>query len=257
MNLTNNNNNINSHDILIRQKYAYLMDFNRMRQNNYHSILINSNVQPYFEKLEEHLIGYIEKSSYVVGCVAWLTNQNIIEALENIKGAKIIINKEEYLNPKMEKGQQFFYRCLRGRYNDIPDMFESICKCCSKNMLQCQNFCKIFGNINTEYISTNIQSETDTHNKGNKKGAILTCGIVNNHSKMHHKFLIFFNDDIIPTGLWTGSYNLSKTSNFSLENALYITDIDVIREYIKEFLAIYPFSESYNWTSGLLCKSIK
>lgn len=224
---------------------SYIMDFNRMRINNYHNKLFKSCIQPYFEKIEEHLIEYINKSTYVIGCVAWLTNNNIIEALENIKGVKIIINKEEYLNSNMEIGQKFFYKCLRGKYNSIPDMFNIDCLCCKKNMFNCNNFKTIFGN------------QLGINNDNDRSGAILTCGIVNNFSKMHHKFLIFFDDKIEPFGVWTGSYNLSKTSNFSLENALYITDKEVIMEYIKEFLIIHPFSESYNWKSGVLCTSIE
>jgi hypothetical protein len=250
---SSNKNKGNKENIYMvqQQKNTYLMDFNRMRSNNYHLKLPKSYIQPYFEKLEEHLISYIEKSAYVIGCVAWLTNSNIIETLENILGSKIIINKEEYLNSDMEIGQKFFYQCLRGKYNEIPDMFNSKCKCCAKIMYKCSNFCKIFGNIKNNNNNCSLNDTVD-----NKIGSILTCGIVNNYSKMHHKFLIFFNDKIEPTGVWTGSYNLSKTSNFSLENALYITDQDVIMEYIKEFLAIYPFSESHNWKSGVLCKSI-
>ena len=216
------------------------MDFNRMRTNNYHSPLPNNSVQPFFDRLEERLVNYIENSSYVVGCVAWLTNRNIIDALKDVKGVKIIINKEEYLSSKMQIGQKFFYKCLRGKYHDMSDMFGThSCGCCSKNMLQCANFNKVF---NTVLM--------------NREGGILTCGIVNNFSKMHHKFLIFFNDKIEPTGVWTGSYNLSKNSNMSLENALYITDKEVIMEYIREFMVIYPYSESCNWKSGVLAAPI-
>ena len=231
---------------------SYVMDFNRMRENNYHCKLVKNSIQPYFEKLEEHLIGYIEKSPYVIGCVAWLTNKNIIEALENIKGVKIIINKEEYLNSNMKIGRKFYYKCLRGRYNEVTDLFNINCECCKKFVRDCPNFNKIFSPIFIDKkLSENLSDDIE------KNGAIITCGIVNNFSKMHHKFLIFFNNKFEPTGVWTGSYNLSKTGNFSLENALYITDIDVMMEYIKEFFAIYPFSESYNWKSGVLCTSIK
>lgn len=223
---------------------SHHMNFNKMRTTNSHTQLTNNCVQPFFENLEEHLVEYIEKSSYIIGCVAWLTNPNIIEALENSKGVKIIINKEEYLNSSMEIGKKFFYKCLRGKYNEIPDMFVDKCICCTKQIDQCVNFTNIFGN---KILAENISI---------KSGAILTCGIVNNFSKMHHKFLIFFDENINPLGVWTGSYNLSKTSNFSLENALYITDKSVIMEYVKEFLAIYPFSESYDWKSGVLCAPI-
>ena len=220
------------------KKNSYTTDFNLMRDENCHHKLINNSIQPYFDNLEKHLVEYIEKSTYVIGCVAWLTNRNIIEALENICGAKIIINKEEFLSSKMVTGKKFYYKCLRGRYNDIPDMFASECLCCSKSIMNCDYFKKIFGTIN------NLDK--------NKDGSILTCGIVNNFSKMHHKFLIFFDSKMNPTGLWTGSYNLSSTSNFSLENALYITNKDIINEYIKEFIAIYSYSEPYNWESGVL-----
>lgn len=224
------------------KKNSYVTNFNLnvVRAENCHYRLLNNKVQPFFDNLEQHLVGYIEKSSYVIGCVAWLTNRNIIETLENIAGSKIIINKEEYLSSKMLSGKKYYYKCLRGRYDDIPDMFGTNCLCCSKAMTDCDNFKKKIGG--------------DIGRTRKNEGAILTCGIVNNFSKMHHKFLIFIDDKLNPTGLWTGSYNLSNTSNFSLENALYITDADTINEYIKEFMAIYVYSEPYNWESGLLSK---
>lgn len=213
------------------------LNFNKMR-NNHFQFDVGSNIKPYFDDLEKCLIKYISESTYVVGCVAWLTNKNIIEALDNLSGAKIIVNKEEYLNNNMQAGKKFFYQCLRGKYNDIPDMFDINCSCCSKSTDLCDNFKKNFGDLNK------------------KAGAILTCGIVNNLSKMHHKFLIFLNKKFEPTGVWTGSYNLSQNSNFSLENALYITDPNVVMAYLTEFKSIYRFSEPYNWDSGLLYASI-
>lgn len=213
------------------------LNFNRMRKKNI-SIEENSKIKVYFDDLEKHLIDYISKSSYVMGCVAWLTNRNIIDALDNTKGTKIIVNKEEFLSTKMKEGQKFFYKCLRGKYNDIPDIFESQCSCCLKKIKLCANFTKTFGTINQ------------------KNGAILTCGIVNNLSKMHHKFLIFLDDNLSTVGVWTGSYNLSKNSNNSLENALYITEPDIIMAYVNEFLSIYSFSEPFDWYSGLLCDDL-
>lgn len=227
--------------------YFQNMNFNLMRKENTHDIITSGSIYPYFDRLEEHLIAYIEKSSYVIGCVAWLTNNNIINALEDKKGIKIIINKEEYISSKMESGQKFYYKCLRGKYNDLPDLFQTNCSCCQNQMMKCPKFIDLLGQI---------FDHENTNNNLCKNGAILTCGIVNNLSKMHHKFLIFFDDTMCPMGVWTGSYNLSKTSNFSLENALYITDPKIITEYIKEFIAIFSYSEPYNWNSGSLCASI-
>lgn len=188
----------------------------------------------YFDNIENELIKHIKKSKYIIGCVAWLTNKNIIKALKNIDGIKIIVNKEEYLNSDMINKQSYFYKSLRYDYNKLPDLFESMCSCCSKKISECDNFNDIF---NIDYGQT---------------GAILTCGVVNNHSKMHHKFLIFMDEKYNLEGVWTGSYNLSSNSNLSLENAIYIKDKKIINAYKKEFETIYNYSESYNWKSGIL-----
>jgi phosphatidylserine/phosphatidylglycerophosphate/cardiolipin synthase-like enzyme len=227
-----------------KQKYMHIIDFNQMRKANHHTEISNNIIQPYFENLEEKLIILIKKSSYVIGCAAWLTNKNIIEALENTKGVKIIVNKEEYLSSKMIIGQRIFYKCLRENYNKMHDFFAITCGCCNVTIHSCKNFKKNFSN----------DFDCDVNNKS---GAILTCGIVNNYSKMHHKFLVFINDKMEPSGVWTGSYNFSANSNFSLENALYITDHRVITEYIQEFAAIYPFSEICDWEYGILSLPLK
>lgn len=223
---------------------SYITNLNEIRSSDSHNILTNNPIIPYFENLEQHLIKYIENATYIIGCSAWLTNRNIIEALSSTKGVKLIINKEEYLNSDMEIGKKFHYKCLRGKYNEIPDLFDTKCSHCNKLIYGCQNFIDQIGNF------------ADTNTNTDKKGAILTCGIVNSRTKMHHKFLIFFDDSIKPIGVWTGSYNTSNLSNFSLENALYITDERVIAEYTKEFAIIYKFSEEYNWNKGILCEPL-
>ena len=217
-------------------KNPYLIDFNHMRNNT--TKKLSGNIQPYFSKIEDELIAHIAKATYVIGCVAWLTNNNIIDQLEKLKGVKIIVSKEEFISSKMQISKRYYYRNLRNSYDKLPDLFESVCHCCKKNMVNCPFFIKKIGKVD------NI-----------KNGGILTCGIVNNYSKMHHKFLIFF-DKFEPIGVWTGSYNLSNTSNYSLENALYITDSDVINAYLTEFWTVYEYAENYDWESGRLSKPI-
>ena len=88
--------------------------------------------------------------------------------MENIKGVKIIINKEEYLNSNMKIGQKFFYKCLRGKYNEIPDLFNNNCDCCKKIIHECPNFNKIFYPIFEQPVKNNLENEPE------KNGAILT-----------------------------------------------------------------------------------
>ncbi|AKI80115.1 putative phospholipase D/nuclease [Acanthamoeba polyphaga mimivirus] len=224
------------------QNFYKYINLNKIKSSNYHSEISDNSIRPYFENLEQHLVEYINKATYVIGCIAWLTNDNIISSLQQKKGIKIIVNKEEFLNPNMEIAKKNYYCTLRSKYQSLPNMFTSKCYCCNDSITNCKKFNKIFGSIS--------MSE-------NNNSAVLTCGIVNSLPKMHHKFLIFFDENLDPVGVWTGSYNLSKTSNFSLENALYITSQIVIAEYIKEFLAVYKHSENFNWKSGTLYGKLK
>jgi hypothetical protein len=203
-----------------------------------------SDVHSYFHDLEKKVLVLIEESTYVIGCVAWLTNDSILDALAKKKGVKIVVNKEEYLRPDTRVGKRDFYRKLRMKYNELDDLFKTDCVSCSKPFISCEHFVKIFPNIKTEDLI-------------GRDGAVLSCGIVNNFSKMHHKFLLFFGENFEPKGVWTGSFNLSNNSNYCLENALYVTNPIVFKEYLLEFEIIYSFSECYKWESGLLCKMIE
>lgn len=200
---------------------GYSDNLNDIRKDGDH----DSSLNVHFDLLEEKLVQHISRSKYVIGCVAWLTNSNIIDALKKISGVKIIINKEEYLSSKMDKSKMPFYKELRKKYDSIP-VLPSGAKLCG------EYFLPFF-----------------------LEGAILTFGIVNVCPKMHHKFLVFFDENYNATGVWSGSYNLSENSNNSIENALYITDSHIITEYIKEFICIYKRSEEYDWKCGYLKKS--
>jgi phosphatidylserine/phosphatidylglycerophosphate/cardiolipin synthase-like enzyme len=202
-------------------------NLNGIRSGFNHQIFKDNIVQPHFENIESVVIEYINSASYVIGCIAWLTNMNVIDALTRLKGVKIIVNKEEYLHPDMNGGQKYWHSKLRHKYNSIPDLFAA------------------HPEIDSKFTTfTKITNRND--------GAIMTCGVINCYSKLHHKFMVFFNEEMNPIGIWTGSYNFSDNSNYSLENGVYITDKITIDEYIKEFFIIYNSSEPYIWKSGLL-----
>lgn len=210
-----------------------MINFNNIRSKKTTQIdKLNSTVIPYFNNLEQEVINYIDRSTYVIGCVAWLTNPNILSALEKKSGVKIIINKEEYLSSKMSLSKKPYYKNITNKYREISSLHDVISTC---------------RNIFPDEIVNEINLEK-------RDAGILTCGIVNNFSKMHHKFLVFFDADWSIIGTWTGSYNMSITSNYSLENAIFISDKTVAKEYINEFVTVYMCSEHYDWKSGNLNK---
>lgn len=56
------------------------------------------NVTVFFDDLESALINEIGNATAVFGCVAWLTNENILKALA-ARSCSIIVEKEIYLRP--------------------------------------------------------------------------------------------------------------------------------------------------------------
>lgn len=52
-----------------------------------------------------------------------------------------------------------------------------------------------------------------------------------------------------PQRVWTGSFNFTTTSCFSLENAVVIRNNDIAKAYFKEFCLILTLSEPLDWAS--------
>lgn len=72
---------------------------NKSQQQKDHSTK-TSKIECYFKNIEETLIEKILEADVVLGCVAWLTNENIMKALQKVKGGvNIIVQKETFIRP--------------------------------------------------------------------------------------------------------------------------------------------------------------
>ena len=194
----------------------------------------------YFKHLEAHLIEHIRESQVVMGCVAWLTSESIIEALSS-KDTAIVVQKEDFLRPDLEarggwpQRLRELYRTLKcdlDRYA-FPGLISNLSVC---------------GDPSIEPIRC-----VGNHNK-DKAAAF---------PRSHHKFVVFGKivrvaptperayavTHVVPYAVWTGSYNFTKNAGSSFENAVYIDDLSVVRAYVKEFSQVFALSESLDWTS--------
>ncbi len=209
------------------------MNFNDLRRAN-HNIDSNGKTSVFFNNLEEILINKIRKAEYIIGCVSWLTNSNIINELEKKKGVKIIIQKERFLKRDYNYFICFnkFYIDLRKGYKSLPNLFN--------NFPNTLNFDKetSLGQICSKKLSDDDEFD-----------AIRCFGFSNKKNKplMHHKFLVFLDKDMIPYAVWTGSYNMTKNATKSLDNAIYSKDINIVNAYIEEFEQFLFLSEKLNW----------
>ena len=66
--------------------------------------------------------------------------------------------------------------------------------------------------------------------------------------RMHHKFMLFCNEKSIPYKVWTGSFNFTQNGTRSLENAVVISEPEIVAAYWQEWAYVYAMSENLNWT---------
>ena len=192
----------------------------------------------YFRNIERHLLRYIEEANVVLGCVAWLTSEPILEALATKDYISIIVQKEDFSRPDMDAGNKNSWKkWLQEKYMSLQS---SLNRFMFDNLLRHVSYCtdpsieaiRCVGNYNRD-----------------KKPAF---------PRMHNKFLIFariveVDDDswgrVIPYGVWTGSFNLTKNATYSFENAIYTTDSEIVRAYYNEYGQIASMSEPLDWES--------
>lgn len=192
------------------------------------------NVDVFFKNIKKHLCRYISSYELVVGCVAWLTDVDILNSLAKTD-ASIIVQKEDFLRPD---SCQINKNCLYELYSKIDSRCER------------WNF-------------TNTILPKLTYAGDPCLGGIRCVGNYNReknpaHPRMHHKFLVFCRREehkqsgslaIIPEAVWTGSFNFTNNSGNSLENAIVIHDSLVAQAYLKEFAQVAAISEPLNWES--------
>jgi len=187
--------------------------------------IIADNVHIYFLNLESTLIEHINKADAIIGCVAWLTNIQILESLKHVKnGISIIVQKEEFLRSKSN---------ITNTYNEIKGL--DLCF-------------KYDSDIDDMYIDT-------------KTNAIRCMGNYNENKdpafpRMHNKFLVFgkintpngnFGKEFVPYAVWTGSFNLTYNGSKSMENSVYIQDSIVANAYTNMWKQIFTLSETLCW----------
>lgn len=193
------------------------------------SVIAQGHAEVYFKNLEQHLIDHIENADIVVGCVAWLTSVPILQALARKKGVSVVVQKEDFLRPDVgvlstwKYDLQDLYKALppMSRY-DFDNVIGALCYCgdCTLDAVRCVG-----------------------HNNRERKAAA---------PRAHHKFVVFAmmrEGSIAPYAVWTGSFNFTRNANNSFENAVVLTDPEIVQAYYHEHAQIVALSEGLDWDS--------
>lgn len=203
----------------------------------------------FFRDLKPRLLKLIGMADFAVGCVAWLTEASILEALGQLRGAALVVQKEDFLRPSAEPDDEWRFR-LRSQYERITPLERAW----------------------FPYLLADMKPvaplEPYAHKLGVRCMGSFNSGRLSAFPRMHHKFLVFFRYETtanaspmfspppdgerraIPICVWTGSFNLTDNAQRSLENAVVIYEPDVVDAFLAEFVQLAALSEPLDWTDN-------
>jgi hypothetical protein len=193
----------------------------------------SQSVTVHFQHQMAILHSEIRKWDIVIGCVAWLTNFNILRALERCKHVNILIQKEDFLRPDVGNWTE---TRIKEAYNALRPLRDYQWDTRFEDQATGEAF----------YYETYLERAIRC------VGVVAPRGTV--PARMHHKFLVFCEldkyDHIKPKAVWTGSLNLTENATRSLENSLLIKDETIAMMYTEEWRTLMLISESLDWDSS-------
>ena len=203
-----------------------------------YSCIDNADVRVIFDDHKQALLQYIDKYNHIVGCIAWLTDYDILEALSKKEFVSIIVQKEDFLKPDINSSRKRLHQL----YDSLPSS---------------ERF-RVTGLWPLSYgADPTLEAVRCVGNyKSDKRTGV---------PRMHHKFLVFTdhlavddenlkNTEHIPFWtpkindcVWTGSYNISRNAEKSWENVVVLESLEIVHAYVKEWAQIVSLSEPLDW----------
>jgi len=179
----------------------------------------SDNITFYSGNFVDSIINLIENHTIALGCIAWLSNIEVLKSLKSLDFCSFIVGYENYLfkdknaNGKWPDRIRTSYRQL----NPIPlNMFNGV-----------------------------------LHDKDGKLDSVKYIGFSGmKKTYMHNKFIIFGkveNGKLKPLCVWTGSVNFSQNADRLLDNAVLIKDQVIVKCYYDLFQELSTFSEPIDY----------
>lgn len=187
-------------------------------------------VSCYFRDIRAHLLHAIASGSHIAGCVAWVSDHEILSTLSKKKGVALIVNKEEILRPDLNTSNWGIRHRVRAALECLP-------KC------------------ETQWFPEPLHGACDVD--CNEAIGVRCVGDIEASTNMHHKFIVigrvvrrYMGEEFEPRSVWTGSFNFTANASNSLENAVWIRDRVIAMHYLREFAQLAAASEPLGFTSA-------
>ena len=177
-------------------------------------------VTAHFGDVASALETFITGSEALVGCVAWLTSPRMIAALSG-RPVALVVTKEWWLRSTnrtaLSVRRRELYATLTGG-------------------LAAEDFPAPLSGLGGRIDPVRAMG----HNPRARSAA---------HPLMHSKFLVRLVSGR-PVAVWTGSFNLSKSAESNIENAVEIHDPAIAAAYLAEFARVEALSEPLDFAAG-------
>jgi len=197
-------------------------------------------VSVFFRNIEQELLYITAQYPVVVGSIAWLTSRDFLYELRHREGVSLVVQKEDLWRPD---------RGVRTSYTDwkvkMRATYLSI-----KPVIQHRWMCPPICDMGTGASLIDPIRCLGVHAQSKKKTVA---------PKAHNKFLVFCQwnrtgaagtlCDLHPVAVWTGSFNITRNSGASFENAVFIESMEVAQKYLEEYAQILALSEPLDWAS--------
>jgi hypothetical protein len=193
-------------------------------------------VEIVFKNLRDRLITFIREAPLVVGCVAWLTEPAILEALAHVPhGVSVVVQKEDFLRPDLGSSRSWA-ASLRRMYDRLPEPPYR------------HNFDGLAGRLSI-LGDPSIKPVRCVGNHNADKGTM---------PRSHHKFIVLARHrevsdtyseriEVEPYAVWTGSFNFTANAGRSFENAVILRDEAAANAYYHEWTQVLALSEPLDW----------
>lgn len=253
----------------IRQDDGYADLYGELQ--DYSTLGVDAKTQVFFRNLEDHLIEYIDSSDIVLGCVAWFTNEKILQALAKKEGVSFIVQKEDFLKPDIGTTSNW-KKHLHQLYSNLPRSLDrrdfhwtvlGLLQCnpdslidpvrCVGNYNRTKQpafprshhkfaiFCRYIKNCCCKTCLKIKKDRSETFNDGTPMYYhCIKCLHEGNKSEKSH---------IQPYAVWTGSFNFTKNACVSFENAVILKDPKISYAFYKEYTQIAAISEPLDWSA--------
>ena len=196
------------------------------------------NVTVYFCNFRREFINILSESSKegtekitIVGCIAWLSDPEILEALSYYCVQVFFLVNDEDFNCWGNGKTHLLYDKLPWCYKSVSELF---------------------GHLNDVYLPLTVKSSFAPVRCIKKNGA-------GNHL-MHNKYVVILSQKkedkaLTCVSTWLGSVNFTKNSSNNLESATYIEDERVAKSVFDDFSNLFILSSplsvcNYNDVGG-------